>query len=112
MALCPWPALTATLAALPARPDAEKVTGLPARPVLVAMSVLLLVPAVGPRRQLLTEAVPNTVWSVTLGAFEAIDPPPAPTANVTVTGTRTRLSLASKTLTLVATGTVVPTIAD
>src|SRR6185503_15000567 len=61
--------------------DAVKVTGLPIRPVDVAVSVLLLVPAAVPSVQLVACAIPNA--SVATGVTGLTLPPPPVTANVT-----------------------------
>jgi len=85
---------------------AVKVTGLPDRVPDVAVSVLL--PAVVPRVQLPTVAIPLTlvVWlaPVTL-------PPPVATAKVTLTPA-TGLFAASRTITDGATATAEPAVAD
>src|SRR5207249_10737655 len=95
----------ARLAAGPAVPVAVKVTGLPARPVDVAVSVLE--PAVVPRVQLPTLAIP--LASVVCSAPVTL-PPPDAGANVTPTPC-TGLLLASRTITDGGLATAVPVVA-
>src|SRR5262249_31315734 len=61
--------------ALPALALAVNVTGLPPRPADVAVSVLLLVPAVVPSVQLLTDAIPDAFVATGL-PLEENEPPP------------------------------------
>src|SRR5439155_558597 len=75
------PAFTAICVAVPAVPVAVKVTGLPAKPFEVAVSVL--VPAVVPRIHLVAAAMPSAV--VITGWFGLAEPPPDATANRTFT---------------------------
>ncbi len=101
-AVCALPAFRAICLAAPALPVALKVTGEPLRPVLVAVRVLA--PAVVPKVQLPTVAMP-----LALVAAEALvsEPPPLATAKVTFTPD-TGLLLASLTMTLGAVATAVP----
>jgi hypothetical protein len=86
------------------------VTGLPLNPVAVAVTVLLLVPAVVPRLQLLSEATPATSVLMLAGLAGLVVPPPAVSVKVTVTPW-TPLPLRSVTLTEGGADTVVPTVA-
>ena len=74
--------------------------------MLVAVNVLD--PAVGPKVQLPTVAIPLALVVV---ESPVPDPPPVATANVTLTP-ETGLLLASFTITLGAVETAVPTVAD
>ena len=66
-------------------PDAVKLTGLPVSPLAVAVTVLLLVPALGPRVQLVAVAMPEASVITVAGPAGTTVPPPAVTANVTAT---------------------------
>src|SRR5712672_1417504 len=92
----------------PSVADAVKVRGLPVRPVLVAVRVLLLVPAVVPSFQEPTVAMPAAlvVWEPPV-----TEPPPDATAKVTETPA-TGLPNWSLTRTEGATATLVSTVAD
>src|SRR5205823_14945027 len=103
----PSPALIAIELAAPAVPVAAKVTGLPARPVAVAVSEFG--PAVGPSVHDVTAATPLAF--VVTGAVGLTVPPPDATANVTLTPA-TGFPFASRTITEGATGTAVPAGAD
>ena len=100
------PAFTAICAAAPTVPVAVNVTGEPVSDPLVA--VIVFDPAVAPRVQLPTVAMPP--------AFVVTDelvtePPPVPTANVTETPD-TALLFASLMMTLGAVPTAEPAVAD
>ena len=71
--------------ARPAVPEALKLTGLPARPPALAVTVLLPVPAVGPRVQLVAVAMPEALVVTVAGPAGTTVPPPAVTSNVTAT---------------------------
>ena len=101
-----FPALIAICVAGPATALAVNVIGLPPRPAEVAVKVLLLAPAVAPRVQPPTVAIPE--------AFVLCDPPvrlppPVPMANVTATPD-TGLLCTSRTITDGAVGTAVPAV--
>src|SRR5216117_3315054 len=81
VAVWPSPALSAMELAPPAVPLAVKVSGLPARPVAVAVNVFG--PAVVPRVQAVTAAMPLAF--VVTGLVGLTVPPPDATANVTAT---------------------------
>src|SRR3989442_1504403 len=98
---CPLPALTAIALAAPAVPVAVNVTGLPVRPVDVAVRVFG--PAVGPRVHDVTVAMP--LGPAHTAAVGTTAPPPAATAKVTATPL-TGLPLASCTITDGSTGTL------
>ena len=66
-------------------PEAVKVTGLPVRPLALAVTVLLLVPAPDPSVQLVAVAMPEASVSTVAGPAGTTVPPPAVTANVTDT---------------------------
>ncbi len=100
------PAFRVILVAGPAVPVAVKVTGEPERPLLVALSVF--VPAVVPRVQLPTVAMPE---EFVVAEPPVIEPPPEATAKVTATP-ETGLLFASVTSTLGLMATAVPTVAD
>src|SRR5882762_3245203 len=100
------PALSAIVLAVPAAPVAVKVTGLPVSPVAVAVSEFE--PAVGPRVQDVTVAIPFV--PVVTGVVGTSVPPPDATANVTATPA-TGLPLASCTITDGSIGTAVPAVA-
>ena len=85
---------------------AVNVKGEPVRPVLVAVNVLD--PAVEPKVQLPTVAIP---LPLVVAESPVPDPPPVATANVTLTP-ETGLLLASFTITLGAVETAVPTVVD
>src|SRR5439155_460663 len=89
-----FPALTAIELAAPAVPVAVKVTGLPASPLAVAVSEFG--PAVGPRIQEVTAAIPFA--PVVTDVVGVTVPPPDATANVTLTPP-TGLPFASRTIT-------------
>jgi hypothetical protein len=91
-------------------PDAAKVTGLPLKPVAVAVRVLLSVPTDGPRVQLVSEATPDPLVLMLAGLAGLVAPPPAVTMKVTATPA-TGLLLASVTLTEGGAATAVPTVA-
>jgi hypothetical protein len=93
------------LDAEPAWPVALKVTGEPESPVEVAVTVLLLVPAVVPRVRV-EEAFPSEPVVVLVTDR---DPPPAVTANATLTPL-TGLLLASFTITTKGLDSAVPTV--
>src|SRR5256885_2966214 len=95
----------ARLAAGPAVPVAVKVTGLPERPAAAAVSVL--VPAVVPRVQLPTVAMP---LAFVVCSAPVMLPPPDAGANVTPTPC-TGLLLASRTITDGGVRTAVPVVA-
>jgi hypothetical protein len=82
---------------------AVKVSGLPLRPVAVA--VRLLIPTPEPRVQLFTVATPFE--PVEMGVVGSTLPPPELTANVTLTPD-TGFPLASETITAGSIGTAVP----
>jgi hypothetical protein len=90
---------------VPVMPVAVKVIGLPVRPALEALRVLA--PAVGPRVQLPTVAMP---FALVVAAPPVTEPPPLATANATATPLLT-FPNASETVTLGATATAVPTVA-
>jgi hypothetical protein len=90
--------LATIVVAGPAVPEAVNVTGLPLRPLAVAVTVLLLVPAVGPSVQLVAVATPEAFVLTVLGLAGTTVPPPAVTAKATVVPC-TGLPLASVTLT-------------
>ena len=98
--------VTRYFVAAPAVPVAVKVTGLPASPVDVAVRVLG--PAVVPRVQLPTVAIPLAfvVW-----VSPVPEPPPEATAKVTLTPA-TGLLFASRTITDGGVVTAVPAVAD
>ena len=100
------PALKAILAAAPAVPVAVKVTGEPERPLLVAVSVF--VPAVVPRVQLPTVAMPA---EFVVAEPPLTEPPPDATAKVTAIP-ETGLLFGSVTSTLGLVATAVPAVAD
>ena len=105
VALWPSPALIAILLAAPAVPVAVKVIGEPVNEPLVA--VIVFDPAVVPRVQLPTVAIPLAF----VVAFNIVpEPPPVATAKVTDTPD-TGLFDASLTITLGAVLTAVPTVA-
>jgi hypothetical protein len=108
---CETAELAAIVVAVPVVPEAVKVTGLPERPVAAAVSVLLLVPAVGPRVQLVSVATPEALVLTTAGLAGTVLPPPAVTVNVTETP-ETGLPPASVTRTEGGALTAVPTVAD
>ena len=87
-------------------PVALKVRGEPSRPVLVAVKVLA--PALAPRVQLPTVAMPE---ALVVAERPVAEPPPEATAKVTLTPA-TGLPLASVTRTLGAMPTAAPTVAD
>src|SRR5688572_25699324 len=95
---------------VPAIPEAVKVTGLPLGTAAVAVTVLLLVPAVGPSVQLVAVAIPETFVETVAGPAGTTVPPPAVTAKVTATP-GTGLPLASVTLTEGGAATVLLTLA-
>jgi hypothetical protein len=99
------PGVTAMLATTPAVPVALKVTGEPERPVEVAVTVLVFVPAVGPNVRV-EEAFPSEPVVVLVTDR---DPPPAATANITLTPL-TGLLLASFTITTNGLDSTVPTV--
>lgn len=91
------------LDAAPIVPVAVKVTGLPVRPVAVAVSVLE--PAVEPSVHDVRAAIPSELVATVLPLAGDVVPPPAVTANVTLT-LATALPLASFTITLGGVGKV------
>ena len=91
-------------------PEAVKLTGLPVRPLAVAVTVLLLVPAVGPRVQLVAVAMPDELVVTVAGPAGTTVPPPAVTAKVTCTPA-IGFDPASVTLTDGGALTAVPTVA-
>src|ERR1043166_2675920 len=66
-------------------PEALKETGLPVRPVDVAVTVLLSVPLAAPTTQLVAVAIPEAFVLTVEGPAGVTVPPPALTANVTNT---------------------------
>ena len=102
------PLLIAIVVAASAVALAVKVRGLPVRPVLVAVRVLLFVPAVVPSFQEPTVAMPEAlvVWELPV-----TEPPPEPAAKVTVVPA-TGLPNWSVTRTEGAVATLVSTVAD
>jgi len=110
VALCVVTLLAAIVVAPPVVPEAVKVTGLPLNPAAVAVTMLLLVPDVGPRVQLVAVAIPETFVITVVGLAGTTVPPPAVTANVTATPA-TGLPLPSVTLTEGGAATAVPTVA-
>src|SRR5262245_34673186 len=80
-AVCPSPASSARELAVPAEPVALKVTGRPANPPAVAVSVLI--PALFPSVHAVAAAMP--LASLITGVAGLTEPPPAVTANVTAT---------------------------
>jgi hypothetical protein len=106
VALCPFPENRAMLDGDPATPVALNVTGEPERPVEVAATVLLLVPAVVPSVRV-EDALPSEPVVVLVTDRE---PPPVVTANVTL-APPTALLLASLTITTKGLDSVVPTVA-
>ena len=104
------PALTAIWVAAPVVAVAVKVSGLPVRPPDVAVTVLLLVPAVVPSTHELSAATPELLVTTVAPLGELMDPPPEATANVTLTPDL-GLLLASVTNTEGAVVTAVPTAA-
>src|SRR5713101_7461728 len=97
------------VAAAPAVPETWNVTGLPLRPLAVAVSVL--VPTADPRVQLVSAATPLPFVVRVVGDDGAVLPPPAVTANVTWTPP-TGLPCASVTMTDGEGETWVPAVAD
>jgi len=93
--------------AVPAVPVAVNVTGLPVKPLAVAVTVF--VPTAFPRVHDVTVAIPLPF--VVAGFVPLTDPLPAVTANVTVTPA-TGLPLASVTITAGGEATAVPAGAD
>jgi hypothetical protein len=89
----------------PAKPVALNVTGEPDSPVEVAVTVLLLVPAVVPRVRV-EEAFPSEPVVVLVTDRE---PPPEVTENATLTPL-TALLLASLTITTNGLDSVIPTV--
>src|SRR5207249_4083832 len=85
VALCEVTEFAAIVLAAPAVADAVKVTGLPVSPETLAVSVLLLVPAVGPSVQAVRVAMPEALVFTTAGLAGVDVPPPAVTVNVTAT---------------------------
>src|SRR2546425_109080 len=102
-----FPALRAICVAAPVVPVAVNVTGLPVRPVDVAVSVFG--PAVGPRVHDVTVAMP--LVPVVTAVVGTTVPPPEATAKVTAPPL-TGLPLASCTITEGSTATAVPAVAD
>jgi hypothetical protein len=100
------PDISATVVAAPAIPVAVKVTGDPVRPPLVAVKVFD--PAVGPKVQLPTVAIP---LAFVVAVNVVPDPPPVATAKVTLTPL-TGLLFASFTITRGDVATAVPTVPD
>src|SRR5881628_2093213 len=84
--------------------------GLPLSPAALAVSVLLLLPAAGPRVQLLSVATPEALVLTAPGLAGTVLPPPAVTVNVTKTP-ETGLPPASVTLTDGGALTAVPAVA-
>jgi hypothetical protein len=101
-----FPALIAREAAAPVVPVAVKVTGLPVRPLDVAVRVL--VPVVVPSVQDVTAAMPLPF--VVTGVVGVTVPPPEATANVTATPATGLLNW-SRTITAGGVVTAVPTVA-
>jgi hypothetical protein len=101
-------ALTVDCVALtvPVMPVAVNVTGLPVRPVAVALRVL--VPATVPRVHVVTAATP--LLPVTTAVVGTTVPPPEASANVTLVPD-TGLLNASRTMTDGGVATAVPTVA-
>jgi hypothetical protein len=77
--------LATMIAAGPAVPEARNVTGLPVRPVTAAVTVLLSLPAVGPRVQLVSVATPAELVFTVAGLAGMMVPPPAVRVKVTAT---------------------------
>ncbi len=98
--------MIASFAAAPAVPVAVNRTGLPVRPVAVAVSVFA--PAVVPRVQEVTAAMPLAFVSTAVVGLTV--PPPVATAKVT-DWPATGLPLASRTITDGGVATAVPTVA-
>ena len=69
----------------PVRPEAVNVTGLPVSPLTAAARVLLLVPAAGPRVQLVRVAIPLALVLTVAGLAGLVEPPPPVTVKVTDT---------------------------
>jgi hypothetical protein len=106
VAVWAFPALMAREAAAPVVPVAVKVTGLPARPLDVAVRVF--VPAVVPSVHDVTAAMPLPL--VVTGVEGLTVPPPEATANVTATPATGLLNW-SRTITDGGVVTAVPTVA-
>src|ERR1051325_940562 len=110
VALCDVEELAAIVLAVPAVADAVNVTGLPESPEALAVSVLLLTPAVGPSVQAVRVAMPEALVLTTAGLAGVDVPPPPVTVKVTATA-GTGLPPASVTLTEGGAATALPAVA-
>jgi hypothetical protein len=102
--------LAAIVVGAAAVPEAVKVTGLPVNPPELAVTVLLLVPAVFPSVQLASVAIPLLLVGIVAGLAGFEEPPPAVTVKTTATP-GTPFPLPSVTFTEGGAPTAVPTVA-